>query len=272
MWGFSECRAVSHLLWNYSADRLSADERALVERHVSICDACRAEADAYRQTVDALASMRRDGIPQSRRGWRELQTRLSEPQVRAATSRSRWGLPLAWSSFIAVAGALAVLFFSNQPVNNSASLDPGNSSGGRIESSDPGTIASAETQDPLDLDEAFVDTSPDPAISSQLAIGHRVRRGSRASQRSLRRPIQYADARLPSHQTYSDGIHSGRRTVSRSDTRHLDGAGSSASSEAREYVLAPVSATSDSESGANYVMGSVMMNARTADTEEARGL
>src|SRR5689334_21633197 len=115
MWGFSECRAVSQLLWNYTANRLNAEETELVERHLAKCGACRAEADAYRQTVNALATMRGDGIPQSRRGWHELQARLSEPEARPAPSRVRWGLPpLAWGSFAALACAVAVMFFSNQ--------------------------------------------------------------------------------------------------------------------------------------------------------------
>lgn len=276
MWGYTECKAVSHLLWNYSANRLSADEQALVERHLTTCDTCRAEADAYRQTVDALASMRRDGIPQSRRGWRELQTRLTEPQPRAA-SGGRWNLPtLGWGVLTAAAGVLAVMFFSNQPISNSPTA--GQSSRDVARLSQPSTADSADTQDALPFDDSFLDTYPDASTPSRSAGGHKIRRGppvvvnSSGLRRIPRRPMRLADARTILRHTYSDGIHGARRASARIDSRHLDGAGSSAGSEAREYVLSPVSATSDSEYGADYVMGGVMMNGRATETEEARGL
>jgi hypothetical protein len=278
MWGFTECRTVSHLLWNYSANRLPADERELVERHLTTCDACRAEADAYRQAVDGLASMRRESIPQSRRGWRELQTRLSEPQVRAAASRAWWSMPpLAWGSFVAVLGAVAFMYFS-KTLDTRMSIEPSapTNAGGAADQSAGNTAPDAH--DPFNLDDTYIDTSPDPVAGPHASVGRRVRRAQvtasniNSSQHAYRHSVRLADARLSPGRSLAGSVHGPRVAASQLDPRHLDGAGAVPSNEARDYVLAPVSTTSDSETGADYVMGSVMMNSRSVETEEARGL
>src|SRR5689334_9147889 len=111
MWGFTECRSVSDQLWNYTAHRLSEDEVERVERHLSSCGACRAEAEAYRQTVDALAAVRRHPIPESRRGWHELQARLSTPDRRSVASRTFGWPSLAWATTAVAAAVLFVLLY-----------------------------------------------------------------------------------------------------------------------------------------------------------------
>ena len=84
------------MLWNYTAHKLSEANIERVERHLTSCGACRAEADAYRQTVDALAVMRQNPVPDSRRGWHELRATLSAPDRRPASPRF-WSLPtLTW--------------------------------------------------------------------------------------------------------------------------------------------------------------------------------
>src|SRR4051794_5507141 len=113
MWGFSDCRAVSDLLWNYTAHRLGEDDVERVERHLAACDLCRAEVQSYRQTVEALTAMRSGPVLESRRGWHELQTRLSAPSRRPLLALPRWGLPVAtWGSALAAA-ALAILIIGH---------------------------------------------------------------------------------------------------------------------------------------------------------------
>ena len=104
MWGFSECQRVSDLLWNYAAHSLSATDAERVERHLSSCDSCREEVEQHRHAVDGLASIRRLPIPDSRRGWHELQSRLSEPAALPAPASFRWRTPpLALGSAVAAA-------------------------------------------------------------------------------------------------------------------------------------------------------------------------
>src|SRR5436305_737628 len=112
MWGYTDCRAVSEMLWNYTAHRLSEEDIERVERHLINCGPCRAEAEAYRQTVDALASMRRHPIPDSQRGWHELRARLSSPERSSTPPFQFWSFPsLAWGGAIAAA-ALAIILVS----------------------------------------------------------------------------------------------------------------------------------------------------------------
>src|SRR5579862_673658 len=107
MLGFSDCRAISEMLWNYTAHKLSEADIERVERHLTSCGACRAEADAYRQTVDALAVMRQNPVPDSRRGWQELRATLSTPDRRPASPRF-WSLPTLTWGFAAVSAAVAL--------------------------------------------------------------------------------------------------------------------------------------------------------------------
>jgi hypothetical protein len=174
-----------------------------------------------------------------------------------------------------VAGALTIIFLSNQSIERRVPTAPAVASSG-ADQTQPTQVA--DSQDPLLLDEEYVDTSPDPVPAARPTARSRVHRGTVAvsagmrSQRGIRRSIQIAEGGPSPRHALNEGARSTHRSLARLDTRHLDGAGTSGNTDARDYVLAPVSASSDSDSGADYVMGSVMMNARTAEIEEARGL
>ena len=177
MWGFSDCRTVTELLWNYTTDKLSEHEIALVERHLSNCGPCRAQADAFRQTVDALASMRRDGIPQSLRGWHEVQARLSAPVHSPILSRERWRLPpLAWGSVAIAAAALIVTFFTNHPSDTRHPSDPTRPDAVAKIAGNGNPELSSDQQEPFDLDYVYGDTSAEPKTGSRTALGHPIRR------------------------------------------------------------------------------------------------
>lgn len=274
MWGTTECGAVSSLLWNYTAHRLSEGEIERVERHLAHCGACRAEADSYRATVDALASIRRTPVPESRRGWHELYARLSAPEQPRAASRNRPIFPVfAWGSAVCAAGALCFLFFSrpatvpSSGVRNSPALAelgrgamPERTASAVSPYSDVasrGQLTNAEIADAL----AAADSGDNSAPSQSVSHPH--------IRRVLRRPVQLADAR-PAVHSYAVAGKIKRRSRPTSDA-HLDGRGASGAGDQSDYVLTPVSATSESDAGAEYVMGSVMMTARSSDTEVASG-
>ena len=64
------CPAVLALLVDYLEDRLPADVRADLERHLAGCPSCDASLATYRSTVGLLRSLREEDLP------RELRLRL----------------------------------------------------------------------------------------------------------------------------------------------------------------------------------------------------
>jgi hypothetical protein len=284
MWRNTDCRIVSELLWNYTAHRLSEPEIERVERHLGLCGSCRAEAAAYRQTVDALASAQRSPIPESRRGWRELQMRLSEsPAAQQSANRWRWGIPpLVWGA----TAAAAVLCFAvwTHPFEARNNAVPGSTASGESASSvDVAQTAPdmpADSWDDMDYTYIAPDTRVEPNTSRHGSInngtGIAMAAGAHRLPRSSFRWARTADAR--------NGVrviamgHPRTRRGPIPDYAHMDGRHAANSTDSPDYVLTPVSATSDSDSAADYVMGSIVMTGRFSgtgsssdDTEEARG-
>ena len=278
MWRNTDCRIVSDQLWNYVAHRLSEQEVERVERHLSLCDACRAEADAYRLTVDGLASARMRPIPQSRRGWHELQARLSEvPASQRAVNRLRWNIPqLAWGA--AASAAVLAVFMLPRPASPPA--DSNVASRGS-QTAAPGTIVpGVVTVQPGGPQEGVVPrpnvpiTLPRAADASKHVIARTGSSPFHASRPSLKW-TPAADVRGGARLA----IHRPRKhTAPVLDYAHMDGRRSANPGERAEYVLTPVGASTDSDSAPDYVMGSIAMSGRAGgfttvsnDTEEARG-
>ncbi|HLJ56373.1 MAG TPA: zf-HC2 domain-containing protein [Chthonomonadaceae bacterium] len=272
MWGYNECRSVADLLWSYTAHRLSEQDVERVERHLAGCESCRAEAAAYRQTVDALAAIRRSPAPESRRGWHELRGRLAEAEGRRAFPIPALRIPaFAWSlGAVAAAGLLLVLtpagnLFRPQPaavVTGIASPPP---AAAHEPAPQDGLLAS-DAGSQIDPDElrAFVQDGDSQNVHAASATV-----AARAPRHMVRRPTRIAlSESYGERRRFAAGTTHGRGSR-RLDYSGVDGARASGGADSTDYVLTPVSAESDAP--ATYVMGSVVMTGRSADAEEARG-
>ena len=82
------CEDIKNLLVEYVDDELSAEGRAVVERHLAACDACAAEVRALREAAELVGSLPRAEAP---RGLREYvvaeAARSAELRRRAAALR-----------------------------------------------------------------------------------------------------------------------------------------------------------------------------------------
>ncbi len=275
MWGYTDCRAVSGLLWNYTAHRLSELEIERVEAHLIGCGACRAEADAYRQAVDGLAAMRQRPVPDSQRGWHELRERLTVPESRPSPARQIWSFPtLAWG-MAAVTAGLALFLIG--PIGNRAVTQTLEETG--IRPSGSATIAQLPSRGAESVEAGNYASGIDPEELSAFANAHADRpmptNTASASVKSIRRaPRRFAQLALgvPSagHRRIA-GVSSQTRSGRRLDYAHMDGRSSANTGDNSDYVLTHVSAVSESEATADYVMGRVMMSVRSTDAEVARG-
>jgi hypothetical protein len=279
MWRNTDCRTVSELLWNYMAHRLSEQEIERVERHLALCGSCRAEAAAYRQTVDVLSSARRSPLPESRRGWRELQTRLSEyPGGQPSATRSRWRIPpLVWGT-AAAAAVLCVAVWTHPFETRNNGMSDGDSPGasasiGNVAQSAPDNTDTWEMDDSYAWPDATADSRHGRHGSFKNGIAVPTPGGLRHPSRPSIRWTRTADMRNGVRQMVM-GPRTRRGPIP--DYAHMDGRHAANSGDSTDYVLTPVSATSDSDSAADYVMGSIVMPGRSGgagseDTVEVRG-
>ncbi len=274
MWGYTDCRAVSEMLWNYTAHRLSEQDVERVEKHIADCGACRAEAEAYRQTVDALASMRRTPIPDSRRGWHELRARLSTPE-RRPIAPPLWRTPMfAWGA-TALAAALFVTFV-NPLGNRILAPSGGGNEAPQSRGRDTGTQAALT---PDAQDETNGDAAIDPetlyAYADEVSGTNAPNGASASSIRPLRRPLHHPTQLAeggPSggHRRFAGSP--GRARLGRAlDYAHMDGKSAANGRDNSDYVLTPISAEAEPDSATDYVMGSVLTTGRSSDAEVARG-
>ena len=268
MWRNTDCRTVSELLWNYAAARLPEQEVELVEQHLVGCGPCRAEADAYRLTVDAVEGMRRDPIPQSRRGWRELEARLLAPPVRRPFfGKIQWGFPqLAWGG-----AAAAVLLFLVYLPQIKRPTDADSGPGGQSASAPGPRGAARQIEQSAPSDEL---TYSDSVAEEMMAASDPERQGIRVKGAKVRgtsragRSIALAQSDRSRIATFR--LQRRRRTGL--DYAHVDGnVRQSGFGGMRDYVLTSVSAQSDADTSSQYVMGSLVMADRSDDTGVALG-
>lgn len=276
MWGYTDCRAVSELLWNYTAHRLSEPDIERVELHLANCGPCRAEAEAYRQTVDALASMRQHPIPDSQRGWHELRARLSTPQRRTVSAPLLWKSPLFAWGMAAAAGGLVFIFLS--PAGNTVRTPGADGKGGlKLPVGATGartarTVAAPEVEA---SNNSGIDADILAALADKSNNQPRPAGTSIARFRSLRHtafhPARLALGGPSTRHRQLAGIPARTRSARTLDYAHMDGRPTANTRDNSDYVLTPVSVASESDSATDYVMGSVVMSGRSTDTEVARG-
>jgi hypothetical protein len=68
------CHIAVGKLLDFAADRLPADERASLERHLAACPSCRLQAADYRRLVALMAEAGQAPLPPSRADWQMLAT------------------------------------------------------------------------------------------------------------------------------------------------------------------------------------------------------
>jgi hypothetical protein len=267
MWFKSECDKISDRLWDYSAQRLSASETAQIEQHLPHCARCQAEAAAYRQTLGMLGAARSLPVPASQTSWHDLRPALT-PARRAAGRSVDWlpRLTLAGAG-TAMAATLVVVFFSsgthsfriNSPASRPEVRTHESASAPTAVSPAEGEVAQNQTQpaasDPADsgpglssfFSGAFAQlTRPDPTPKAINAPAPTLAKLSTPRHRSyLRIARAGTDSKI------------GKPGVSPVDpAAHLDGDNVTPRSR-QNYVLAPVSASSDEETTHRYVISSI---------------
>jgi hypothetical protein len=278
MLGYSECKVVSELLWNYTAQRLTDEQNALVEAHLLRCSSCREELEAYRQTVGALSGFRRSAVPESRANWRDLQARLTAPPARRPfLSPDSWRFSsLAWGSM--AAAAVLGLVFMMRPFDQNAAIPTQHNA----ETVQP-SPSIAEKQPAPSVARSSHETRTAPitvstVISPKKAVARNIpaRNPVILERHHSRNAIHWS----PAAPNESHLARLQRRPASPPalDYASADGGRAASAADAEDFVLSPVSSTPDSDMPRNYVIGSVASTTRTVsatynsdDTEEANG-
>jgi hypothetical protein len=259
MWFKSECNRTSERLWEYVSQRLSTTETAQVEGHLQQCSRCQAEAEAYRQTIGLLGAARSMPVPASQTTWRDLRPGLTperRPALRSADLLPRLTLGGAGA---ALAATLLVVFLGSghRPANY---VGPTQGSPGRHEtaSSDRSKplVASGAVSDSGEQEVA--DAAPDSIFSSLFhsALLATTNTATTALKPSISNP-------RPPHRSYGRVAHlaSGRghsKSVSTSEEADAQLDGGNVSPRAQQnYVLNPVSASSDDDTVRHYVISSI---------------
>lgn len=286
MWFKSECNQISERLWEYASQHLSASETAQIEGHLQQCARCQAEADACRQTVALLGAARRLPVPASRTTWQDLSPRLAparRPALRSADLLPRLTLAGAGT---ALAATLLVVFLTGghrstlagNPTAASLDRQPIASAGPKTPSAAAPNVAQDKTAHSEPDGAAFGPTlgsfyngavallrtpnvnvarKPMPAPAPGLPTPHR---------RSYPRLARLDAARG----------HARPAAITADTAAQLDGGNVSPRTQ-QNYVLSPVSASTEDETAHRYVIGSIPVSqsgagmvASSDGTEEGR--
>jgi hypothetical protein len=81
------CRYAQLLLWDYLTGRLPEERMEDVERHLAVCESCRAELARMKETRQWLQVARSAEVPEPRSGWYTLRARLVQEELIPATSK-----------------------------------------------------------------------------------------------------------------------------------------------------------------------------------------
>jgi hypothetical protein len=73
----SDCRQVRNLLWDLASGALTGSDCEHAEAHLARCAACRSEYESYRKTISLMSEYKRDAVPASRLGWRDVERRVA---------------------------------------------------------------------------------------------------------------------------------------------------------------------------------------------------
>jgi anti-sigma factor RsiW len=261
MWFKSECNRTSERLWDYVSQRLTTTETAQVEGHLQHCSQCQAEAEAYRQTIGMLGAARSMPVPASQTSWRDLRPGLTperRPALRSADLLPRLTLAGAGT---ALAATLLVVFLSGGHHSGlSVAPSPVSSGQQRIVSSERSTPPVAV---PGSGDQEVPDAAAPGSILDSFS-GAPALLATTTSPAPTKQP-SVSPFRLPAphHRNYPRFARSGGRrgynspSVASAETdAQLDGGNVSPRAQ-QNYVLNPVSASSDDDTVRHYVISSI---------------
>ena len=93
----------------YALGSLQGDERAVLEKHLEECAACRGELECLRGDMGLLALSTSGPVPPKRSRERLIDAVRKEPRVRRASASAKTSNWWSWALPWAVAGALAIL-------------------------------------------------------------------------------------------------------------------------------------------------------------------
>ncbi|MCW3094595.1 MAG: hypothetical protein JWL77_213 [Chthonomonadaceae bacterium] len=259
MWFKSECNRTSERLWEYVSQRLSTTETVQVEGHLQHCAHCQAEAEAYRQTIGMLGVARSMPVPASQTSWRDLRPGLTparRPAFRSADLLPRLTLGGAGA---ALAATLLVVFLSSghrpAPYDNATS---GSSNRHDITLSNRSTPAPTEV-----VTDSTEPSAPEAAVPDSI-LGSFALLNPTTSMASTKQTSVSAP-RLPAshHRGYTRLVRSGAgrghssiAAASAETDAQLDG-GNVSPRALQNYVLNPVSASSDDDTTRHYVISSI---------------
>ncbi len=121
-WGKSQCRKVRGMLSEYIDNRLDAEKKTLVERHLQTCEACSKELESLQMTVQLLHRVPEVPVPRS--------FAVTVPQPKRETvfgsASLRWLRPataiIAIALVVLLAGDFSNVFVSSPGVNSGANV------------------------------------------------------------------------------------------------------------------------------------------------------
>ncbi len=270
MWMRSECSRLSVQLWDYAALRLSADDTALVERHLLQCRRCREEAESYRQTVGMLTAVRRQPVPASQSTWRGLQARLETPRHHPASRSADWLPRLTLAGAGTVLAAMLLFVVTGSGLHRPASVRPYSTESARTTPSHEETqIAEAKAAGPEPSNLAIGDIF-ESFLPGQPAL---VRANVEPSVRSTV-PVHASHSRThgrTNHWTARTGSVSPPTLPSEPYTAQLDGGDATPNSTRHNFVMSPVTAQSEAETSPHYVIGSIPAGQATGASTSSNG-
>lgn len=76
----SDCSQVRKLLWELASGTVTGSVYEHAEAHLARCEACRSELDSYQNTISLMTGYKRDAVPVSRLGWRDIERRVASQE------------------------------------------------------------------------------------------------------------------------------------------------------------------------------------------------
>jgi hypothetical protein len=279
MWFKSECNRISDQLWEYTSQRLSASETTRIESHLQQCARCQAEADAYRQTIGMLGAARQMPVPASQTTWRDLRPSLAPERRLALRTADLLPRLTLGGAGAALAATLLVVFLNNghqTPVINRTT--PGTS--GQRPVAVSGTATTPTTDETAQNNTEASDTeTTDPNVAashsvsgsflavapSMLSMPSPAEKTTAPAPNGLRIASPHRRSYVHSPRLLAGNGHSRPAANSEEADAQLDG-GNVAPRAQQNYVLNPVSASSDDETARHYVLSSIPASQNGAST------
>jgi hypothetical protein len=132
------CRSILKLLPLHAGGDLSSDEAREVERHVAVCEGCRAELSALTRSRQNLFALKGETVSPGRDLWPSVRLAIGVPPRRRVPPAIRY------AAVLVVASALAVAFLVPEREPEIASSPGSMPSAGAVRDTAPDAPASAD--------------------------------------------------------------------------------------------------------------------------------